>query len=88
MRKSSPWETSIFSPMPDALDRVSEKVKRYRHARHFVLSQRLIDEAFMNDELAKAWFAVWGLTLVPGRLYGQPAMANVFRDVNGSETEA
>lgn len=73
--------------MPDALDRVGQMVKRHRHAQHFVLSQRLIDEAFSNDEQAKAWFAIWGLTLVPGRLYGQPAMANVFR-AHGSKTEA
>lgn len=66
--------------MPDALHRIGQKVKRYRHARHFVLPQRLIDEAFSNDELAKAWFTIWGLTLVPGRLYGEPAMANVFRN--------
>ncbi len=74
--------------MPDALDRLSQKVQRYRHARRFVLPQRLIDDAFSNDELAKAWFAVWGLTLVPGRLYGQPAMANVFRVVQGLGAEA
>lgn len=59
---------------------------RYRNAYRFVLPQHLSGETFSNDELGKAWFAAWGLTLVAGRLCGQPAVADVFRDFNGSET--
>lgn len=42
--------------------------------------QNLIDDAFLTDDQALAWFKNRGMTLVPVRIYGLPGLAMVIRD--------
>ncbi|MFZ4287982.1 hypothetical protein [Variovorax sp. HJSM1_2] len=79
----SPSRTAGFSetddqPVVDAMAQIRILLARCEANQSVLVPQKLVDDAFENDEQAEKWLGVFGYTLIIGRLRGTPSQATVF----------